>query len=266
MVHLNEERLRPDRYENDTKMEDVWYLDNGASNHMTGNRGFFLELNERITGKVRFGDGSCVEIKGNGRYFSKKNQVNKDGFSHWNNFVKATTFKSLASYNPDWCYNRAVCSVDGCLLLLGAVYIKDSKKLEQGQINMGAPCHLERLANTTRYMWIIFLKEKSDAFDMFKKFKALVEKETEKIIKTLRTDRGGEFTSHEFGDFCEANGVIRPLTAPYTPQQNGMVEHRNQTLMEMTRSIMKALQVLIICGGKLPVTQHTLSTGYQPKL
>ncbi|XP_076948641.1 uncharacterized protein LOC143620978 [Bidens hawaiensis] len=66
MVHLNEERLRPDRYENDTKIEDVWYLDNGASNHMTGNREFFSELNERITGKVRFGNGSCVEIKGKG--------------------------------------------------------------------------------------------------------------------------------------------------------------------------------------------------------
>ncbi|KAJ0751979.1 putative retrotransposon gag domain-containing protein [Helianthus annuus] len=43
---------------------DNWYLDNGASNHMTGNRAYFFELNERVTGKVKFGDGSCIDIRG----------------------------------------------------------------------------------------------------------------------------------------------------------------------------------------------------------
>ena len=47
----------------------------------------------------------------------------------------------------------------------------------------------------TRYMWSILLKEKGDAFEKFKEFKKLVEKEVNKEIVTLRTDRGGEFTS-----------------------------------------------------------------------
>lgn len=68
----------------------------------------------------------------------------------------------------------------------------------------------------TRYMWTILLKEKSEAFEKFKSFKALVEKELEKGIMTLRTDRGGEFTSQEFQDFCDKNGIKRHLTAPYT--------------------------------------------------
>ncbi|KAL8095336.1 hypothetical protein AgCh_036706 [Apium graveolens] len=50
-----------------TKIEsNVWYLDNGASNHMTGERNKFKELDESVTGKVKFGDGSTVEIKGKG--------------------------------------------------------------------------------------------------------------------------------------------------------------------------------------------------------
>lgn len=87
-------------------------------------------------------------------------------------------------------------------------------------------------------MWSIQLKEKSDAFSKFKKLKRVIEQETWKIL-TFRTDRGGEFMSNEFNSFCEESGIKRHLTAPYTPQQNGFVERRNMTLMEMARIILK---------------------------
>ena len=97
--------------------------------------------------------------------------------------------------------------------------------------------------DNTRYMWSILLKEKSEVFEKFKTFKALVEKDVNKVIVTLRTDRGGEFTSRNFQDYCSNNGIRRHLTAPYTPQQNGVVERRNRTLMEMTRNMLKAMNV-----------------------
>ncbi|XP_076935589.1 uncharacterized protein LOC143602316 [Bidens hawaiensis] len=56
----------PKKFEIGQVENNVWYLDNEASNHMTGNRSFFLELNESITGNVRFGDGLCVKIEGRG--------------------------------------------------------------------------------------------------------------------------------------------------------------------------------------------------------
>ncbi|KAK1423984.1 hypothetical protein QVD17_19295 [Tagetes erecta] len=71
----------------------------------------------------------------------------------------------------------------------------------------------------------------------------MVERETGRKVKVVRTDRGGEFTSREFNEYCNEAGVMRHLTAPYTPQQNGVVERRNRTLMEMTRSILKAMKV-----------------------
>lgn len=88
-------------------------------------------------------------------------------------------------------------------------------------------------------MWVYMLKYKDQALEMFKRFKALVEKEAKDTIKTLRTDRGGEFTSKEFNDFCANAGIKRHLTAPYTPQQNGVVERRNRTVVAMTRSLLK---------------------------
>ncbi|KAL1198919.1 Retrovirus-related Pol polyprotein from transposon TNT 1-94 [Cardamine amara subsp. amara] len=95
----------------------------------------------------------------------------------------------------------------------------------------------------SRYMWTMLLKEKSEAFDRFKKFKDLVEKQTGLSIKTFCTDRGGEFTSADFNQFCEINEVSIHLTAPYTPHQNIVVEKRNRTLMEMTRSLLKAMKI-----------------------
>lgn len=73
-------------------------------------------------------------------------------------------------------------------------------------------------------------------FSYFKKFKALVEKESgNELIQVSRTDRGGEFCSSEFTNFCESNGILRHYTVPYSPQQNGIVERRNRTVVAMER-------------------------------
>jgi len=73
-----------------------------------------------------------------------------------------------------------------------------------------------------RKTWIYILKEKSRAFEIFKLFKSLVEKESGCFIKCLRSDRGGEYTSAEFNEFCKSNGIRRQHTTTYTPQQNGV--------------------------------------------
>ena len=90
----------------------------------------------------------------------------------------------------------------------------------------------------TRYGWIYFLNNKSEVFGLFKKFKALVEAQSKKKIKVLRTDNGGEYNSTEFKYFCETQGIVHQFTVPYSPQQNGVAERRNRTIMEMSRSIL----------------------------
>lgn len=95
----------------------------------------------------------------------------------------------------------------------------------------------------SRYMWVYFLKGKDEALKAFRNFCALVEKGTEKRVKTFRTDRGGEFMSAEFQKYCENAGIERHYTTPYTPQQNGVVERRNRTIVEMARSCLKEMQL-----------------------
>ena len=59
----------------------------------------------------------------------------------------------------------------------------------------------------SRKTWVHFLKEKSEVFENFKKFKALVEKESGLMIKAMRSNRGGEFTSNRFQKYCEDYGI-----------------------------------------------------------
>ena len=90
----------------------------------------------------------------------------------------------------------------------------------------------------SRKAWVNFLVEKSEAFAAFKLFKERVEKESGLVIKCLRTDRGGEFTSMEFNEYCQKNGIKRQLTTAYTPQQNGVAERKNRTVMNMVRCLL----------------------------
>ncbi|XP_024016228.1 uncharacterized protein LOC112089709 [Eutrema salsugineum] len=66
VVYLNEKNCTPSKYKTNTEEEYIWYLNNGASNHMTGDRRYFMKLDDSVTGKVCFGDDSRIDIKGKG--------------------------------------------------------------------------------------------------------------------------------------------------------------------------------------------------------
>ena len=89
----------------------------------------------------------------------------------------------------------------------------------------------------SRKTWISFLKKKDEVFERFKEFKALVENLFEKKINILRSYNGGEFTSNEFNDFCKEARIKRELTIPYNPQQNGVVERNDISIMEAMKAI-----------------------------
>ena len=82
-----------------------------------------------------------------------------------------------------------------------------------------------------------FLKQKFDVFQTFKKWKCLVENKSRKKLKSLKYDNDGEYCSHEFEDYCSTNGIHRKKTIPRTPQENGVDERMNRTIMEHARSM-----------------------------
>ena len=74
-------------------------------------------------------------------------------------------------------------------------------------------------------------------------------KKSGKSIKSLRSDRGGEYLSTEFTQFLKDNGIPAQLTPPYTPQMNGVSERRNCTLLDMVRSMMSFSKLAISLWG-----------------
>jgi transposase InsO family protein len=79
------------------------------------------------------------------------------------------------------------------------------------------------------------MQKKDQTFSKFCEFEALVEKESGKQVKALRSDNGGEYISNEFKDFCSREGIRRELIAPHNPQQNEVMEIKNRTIVGVAR-------------------------------
>ncbi|KAI5348232.1 hypothetical protein L3X38_001119 [Prunus dulcis] len=90
----------------------------------------------------------------------------------------------------------------------------------------------------TRMIWVYFLRYKSGALNCFRKFKSMVELQSDYKVKCVRSDRGGEFTSSEFNKLCEDARIQRQFSMAYTPQQNGVVERKNRTVVEMAKAML----------------------------
>nr|GEX29464.1 zinc finger, CCHC-type [Tanacetum cinerariifolium] len=91
------------------------------------------------------------------------------------------------------------------------------------------------LDDASRFCYVYLLHEKDEALDKFRIYKTKVELQQHCLVKTLRTDRGGEYYDHVF---YQSVGIIHETTAPYTPQQNGVAKIKNRVLKEMVNSML----------------------------
>ena len=80
----------------------------------------------------------------------------------------------------------------------------------------GARCFITFIDDYSRRVWVYVLKHKSKAFERFKEWTALMETQTEKRLKRLKTDNGLEFCSSDFENFCKSKGIARHRTVRHT--------------------------------------------------
>ena len=102
----------------------------------------------------------------------------------------------------------------------------------------GANYFLTFIDDKTHYVWIYVLKTKDEVFKYFLEWKTQAEKSSGHQLKVLRTDNGGEYTSKEFENYLKSEGICHELTVPKAPEQNGVAERLNRTLVEAVRSML----------------------------
>jgi len=83
------------------------------------------------------------------------------------------------------------------------------------------------------------MKTKDEALYYFKVYKVEVENQIEKKIKRLQSDRGGEYFSNEFSEFCAVDEIIHERTPPYSPQSNRIAERKNRTLTDLVNAMLE---------------------------
>ena len=109
----------------------------------------------------------------------------------------------------------------------------------------------------TRYITFYFITSKAEVLSKFKEYVNMVENRTglqvkklsifqgkENAVLKLRSDNGGEYNFHEFSQFCKDREMSHEFACPYTPEQNGVSERLNRTLIETARSMIYPTEVL----------------------
>lgn len=90
----------------------------------------------------------------------------------------------------------------------------------------------------SRYVVVYPMKTKAEVLEKFDRYRRMVENQHGTTVQVLRSDNGGEYVGKEFQQYLIKHGIRRQLTVPGTPQQNGVAERINQTLLDMTRCVL----------------------------
>ncbi|XP_068323079.1 uncharacterized protein [Pyrus communis] len=135
-------------------------------------------------------------------------------------------------------------------------YISTSRPLELMHMDLVGPVQTESIGGKkyilvlvddfSRFTWVAFLREKSDAFTAFFGLLNKIQNDrvnsNDRVVK-LRTDHGTEFENISFSKFCDEKGIDHNFSAPITPQQNGVVERKNRVLLDMSRVMLTSARL-----------------------
>ncbi|GJT03178.1 putative ribonuclease H-like domain-containing protein [Tanacetum coccineum] len=235
---------RPQRYNwhNDyphRALKNKGIVDSGCSRHMTGNKAYLAEFQDFNGGPVAFG--------GSKGYITGKGKIKTGGLACL--IAKATTDES-----NKW-HRR-----------LGHVNFKNLNKLVKGNLVRGLPSKIFQNDHTcvacqkgkqhkasckakatyclvitddfSRFSWVFFLRTKDETSAILKDFIRQIENQLNQKVKTIRSDNGTEFKNKEVIEFCGLKGIKREYSNARTPQQNGVAERKNRTLIEAARTML----------------------------
>ncbi|GJS05273.1 putative ribonuclease H-like domain-containing protein [Tanacetum coccineum] len=222
-------------------------VDSGCSRHMTGNKAYLAEFQDFNGGPVAFG-GSKGYITGKGKI--KTGKLDFEDVC----FVKELQHFNLFSVSQMCDKKNKVLFTDSeCLVLSPEFKLPDENQvllkiprqnnmysfnLENIVPSGGLACLIEKATTDEsnkwhrRFSWVFFLRTKDETRGILKDFIRKIENQLNQKVRTIRYDNGTEFKNRDVIEFCRLKGIKREYSNARTPQQNGVAERKNRTLIE----------------------------------
>ncbi|KRX55804.1 Retrovirus-related Pol polyprotein from transposon TNT 1-94 [Trichinella sp. T9] len=234
-----------------------WFLDSGATTHLTHRDDWMEEYNGRTTRTVAIANGTNITTKGCGvvkiPLATEKTMVAHDVRHAPELAMNLLSVSRIAAQKKTLIFDENGCRIVDLAIevlrqhMLGtATQSKEVLELVHSDICGpmqvtsvgGARYFLSFIDDFSRKSFVYFLKHKNEALPKFKDFIAVVERQTSKRVKCLRTDNGREYVNNMFAEFLMRKGIRHERTIPETPQQNGVAERMNRTLVEKARTML----------------------------
>ncbi|GJX96554.1 ribonuclease H-like domain-containing protein [Tanacetum coccineum] len=239
-----------------SQKEDQGYFDSGCSRHMTGNMSYLLDFKEFDGGYVTFGGGAkggritCKGTLKTGKldfedvYFVKELQFNLFSVSQMCDKKNSVLFTNTGCF---------ILSPDFKLADESQVLLKVPRKNNMYSVDMknivpkeSLTCLVAKVTLDESMLWHGRLASKDETSGILKSFITQIENLVDKKVKIIRCDNETEFKNRVMSEFCEKKGIKREFSIARTPQQNGVAERRNRTLIEAARTM--------LADSKLPTT------------
>nr|GEU66851.1 putative ribonuclease H-like domain-containing protein [Tanacetum cinerariifolium] len=179
-------------------------INNGCSRHMTGNKAYLVDYQDFNGGPVAFGDTECLVLSLDFK-LSDENQV----------LLRVPRQHNMYSFNLE-----NIVHSRGFACLIVKATIDESTKWYR------------------RFSWVFFLRTKDETSGILNDFIRQIENQLNQKVKTLRFDNGIEFKNRDIIEFCGSKGIKREYSNAKTPQQNGVAERKNKTLIEAARTML----------------------------
>ncbi|GAU15782.1 hypothetical protein TSUD_235980 [Trifolium subterraneum] len=230
----------------DQRCGEEWYLDSGCSTHMTGRRDWFSSFDHSHRNKVKFANDSTLNAEGvgvvcirskngdqafiNDVLYIPATAIERDDwtwhyrFGHLNfRDLNMMSNRSMVSGLPKIQVPNEVC--EDCVQskqhrdsFNKEVKSRTKNVLEVIYSDVCGPMQVDSTGGNryfvsfvddhSRKLLTYLIKRKSEVFDVFKKFKAMAEKQSDHKLKVLKTDGGGEYVSNAFSEYCEVEGIV----------------------------------------------------------
>ncbi|GJU17588.1 retrovirus-related pol polyprotein from transposon TNT 1-94 [Tanacetum coccineum] len=221
----------------------LWYLDSRCSKHMTGNRSQLMNFVSKFLGIVRFGNDQIARIIGYGDYQLGNVTISRvyyvEGLGH-NLFSVGSRDTNLYTISlDDMLKTSPICLLSKASKTKSWLWHRRLSHLNFGTLNKLAKDGLARGIPRLKFQKDhLFLRTKDDAPKAIIKCIKNIQVRLNATIRNVRTDNGTKFVNQTLREFYENFGISHQTSVAHTPQQNGIVERQNRTLVEAAHTML----------------------------